>query len=70
MIMIQRGRLIAVLAMLFLAPTSVVLADGFSGGIGDTFGPRFGTDPNRAPHGPREAGATRGSVLTASGAGT
>ena len=52
MIMIQRGRLIAVLAMLFLAPTSVVLADGFSGGIGDTFGPRFGTDPNRAPHGP------------------
>jgi len=53
MIMTQTGRLIAVLvAMLFLAPTSVVRADGFSGGIGDTFGPRFGADPNRAPHGP------------------
>ena len=53
MIMIQTGRLIAALVvMLFLAPTSVVLADGFSGGIGDTFGPRFGADPNRVPRVP------------------
>jgi len=53
MIMRQIGRLLAVLvAMLILAPTSAVLADGFSGGIGDTFGPRFGPDPHRAPRVP------------------
>jgi hypothetical protein len=45
----QTGRLVA---MLFLLPTSTVLANGFSGGIGDTFGPRFKTDSNRAPCGP------------------
>jgi len=46
----QIGRLLVILvAMLILAPTSAVLADGFSGGIGDTFGPRFGPDPHRAP---------------------
>ena len=45
----QTGRLVA---MLLLLPTSTVLANGFSGGIGDTFEPRFKTDPNRAPCGP------------------
>ena len=53
MIMMQTGRLIAVLVvMLFLTPTGAVRADGFSGGIGDTFGPRFKADPNRATRGP------------------
>jgi len=53
MIMIQAGRLIAVLAvLLFLAPTGAVQAGGFSGGIGDTFGPRFGADPHQAPRVP------------------
>jgi hypothetical protein len=53
MIMRQTGRFLATLVgMLFLLPASAVLADGFSGGIGDTFGPRFKADPNRAPRGP------------------
>ena len=51
--MIQTGRLIAAFAvMLSLAPTSAVRAGGFSGGIGDTFGQRFGADPHHAPHVP------------------
>jgi hypothetical protein len=53
MIMIQAGRLIAVLAvLLFLVPTGAVQAGGFSGGIGDTFGPRFGADPHQPPRVP------------------
>ena len=49
----QTGRLLAALVvMLTLAPTSAVLADGFSSGIGETFGPRFRADPNRAARGP------------------
>ncbi len=68
--MIQTGRLIAALAvMLFLAPTSPVRADGFSGGIEDTFGPRFGADPHQAPrvpldqrHRPRPAFDPAGSI--------
>ncbi|NWF73441.1 MAG: vanadium-dependent haloperoxidase [Nitrospirae bacterium] len=53
MIMRQTRMLLATLVtMLILTPTCVVLADGFSGGIEDTFGPRFRADPNRAPRGP------------------
>lgn len=52
MTMSQAVKLLTVLAvMLTLAPTGPVLADGFSGGIGDTFGPRFKADPSRTPRG-------------------
>jgi hypothetical protein len=50
MIMPQAGRLVATLAaILILTLPSAVRADGFSGGIGDTFGPRFGANPHQAP---------------------
>ena len=53
MIMPQAGRLIAALAaILFLTLPSALQAGGFSGGIGDTFGPRFGADPHQAPRVP------------------
>ena len=49
----QAGRLIAALAaILILTLPSAVQAGGFSGGIGDTFGPRFGADPHQAPRVP------------------
>ena len=68
MIMMQTGRLIvALLVMLFLAPTSAVLADGFSGGVGDTFEPRFGTDPSRAPRVPIEPRRRPGPVVDSAG---
>ena len=68
MIMIQTGKLIAALVvMLFLAPTSVVLAEGFSGGIGDTFGPRFKADPNRASRVPPDLSRRPRSVVDAAG---
>ena len=53
MIMPQAGRLIAALAaILLLTLPSAVRAGGFSGGIGDTFEPRFGADPYHAPRVP------------------
>lgn len=55
MIAIRTGRLIVVLVvMLFLSPAGLVRADGFSGGIGNTFGPRFGADPHRLPRVPND----------------
>ena len=46
----QAGPFIAALAaLLILTLPSAVLAGGFSGGIGDTFGPHFGADPHHAP---------------------
>jgi hypothetical protein len=53
MILRLAARLIAALAaILILIPLSAVRAEGFSGGIEDTFGPRFGADPHQGPHVP------------------
>ncbi|THJ25145.1 MAG: phosphatase PAP2 family protein [Nitrospira sp. CG24E] len=48
--MIRAEKFIAALIVVsFLASTSTVWAGGFTGGIGDVFGPRFGADPQHAP---------------------
>ena len=66
--MIQNGRLIAALgAILILTPPSAVRADGFSGGIGDTFGPRFGANPHQAPRIPIDPRRRPRPVLDAAG---
>lgn len=68
MIMPQAGRLIAALAaMLILTPPSAVRAGGFSGGIGDTFGPRFGADPHQSPRVPIDPRRRPRPVVDAAG---
>ena len=53
MILRLAARLIAALAaILILIPLSAIRAEGFSAGIEDTFGPRFGADPHQGPHVP------------------
>ena len=55
MIMTQTGRLMAAFAaILIMTPPTAVRADGFPGGIGDTFGPRFGADPHNTPRLPTD----------------
>jgi hypothetical protein len=68
MIRIRTGKLVvALLVMLSLAPTKAVLADGFSGGIGDTFGPHFGADPSGAPRVPIEPRRRPGPLADSAG---
>ncbi len=51
--MIQSSRIIvALVVMLLIAPISAIRAEGFSDGIQDTLGPRFGTDPSQTSQAP------------------